>query len=201
MRHYGCLRKRALDLKRTPQDALALLDQHGRRLYALLVRLTLRSDVADDLLQDLFVKLARSDGFARAANKLAYAYRAATNLAFDWRRTAKRNATSPIDGAPASAISTTNNAPWIDLAHREEIDRILTALEQLAALGRDIVIMRYLQQESYETIAAHLGNTPHQTRALAHKAIKQLRAVLGEQPLNSNLNKPDNSAEVIHRGT
>jgi DNA-directed RNA polymerase specialized sigma24 family protein len=36
---------------------LKLLDEHGPKLDALLTRLTLRSDLAEDLLQDLFLKL------------------------------------------------------------------------------------------------------------------------------------------------
>jgi len=45
-------------------DLVAILDAHGAALHAVLYRLTLRHDAADDLLQELFVRLAGSRGFA-----------------------------------------------------------------------------------------------------------------------------------------
>ena len=38
--------------------------------------------------------------------------------------------------------------------------------------------MRYIQEESYEDIAAHIGKTPHQTRALCSKALIRLRDIM-----------------------
>lgn len=62
------------------------------RLHALLARLTLREDVAEDLLQELAMKLASSIGFSQAHQPVAYAKRAAVNLAIDWRRRRAREA-------------------------------------------------------------------------------------------------------------
>lgn len=50
---------------------------HGERLYATLTRLTLRRAVADELMQELFLRLSQSDGFDAASDKAAYAWRAA----------------------------------------------------------------------------------------------------------------------------
>ncbi len=51
-------------LSSPPHNVSKLLAEHGRQLHALLFRLTLRSDVAEDLLQDLFCKLAAATDFA-----------------------------------------------------------------------------------------------------------------------------------------
>ncbi|HEY2761830.1 MAG TPA: sigma factor, partial [Pirellulales bacterium] len=80
-------------MNRTPHDVAALLAEHGQQLHALLFRLTLRADAAEDLLQELFCRLATSKSFQHAANPAAFAYRSATNLAFDWRRANKCNPT------------------------------------------------------------------------------------------------------------
>jgi len=66
------------------ENLLAMLDRSGPHLHVLLTRLTLREDVAEELMQELFLKLSRSDGFRRAHDPVAYACRAATHLAFDW---------------------------------------------------------------------------------------------------------------------
>ena len=70
-------------MNQTTDTALAFLAEHGPRLHAILLRLTLRADVAEDLMQDLFCKLAENQRFATAASPVAYATRMATNLAFD----------------------------------------------------------------------------------------------------------------------
>jgi RNA polymerase sigma-70 factor (ECF subfamily) len=166
-------------LNPTPHDVSKLLAEHGGQLYALLFRLTLRPDVADDLLQDLFCKLARSDGFQAAKNPLGYAYQSATNLAFDWRRAKKHH---PTTGADDSVLQTSVPSPLADLICREELEQTLTAIGNLPPANRDIVVLRYLQNQSYETIADQFGKTAHQVRAIAHKAITQLRDKLEAEP-------------------
>ena len=46
------------------------------------------------------------------------------------------------------------------------------------AVAREVFVMRYIQQESYEQIAQELGKRPHQVRALCSKAMSQLRSML-----------------------
>ncbi len=72
------------------ESILVFLEEQGARLHALLVRLTLRTDVADDLMQDLFCKLSHDARWLAARNPTAYAVRMATNLAFDHRRAQAR---------------------------------------------------------------------------------------------------------------
>ena len=67
-------------------EIVEFLDEHGRVLFGLLYRVTLREDVAEDLMQDLFLKLDASEKFPSARCPLAYARRVALHLAFDWRR-------------------------------------------------------------------------------------------------------------------
>ena len=74
------------------KELLELLDKSGTNLYSLLTRLTLREDVAEELMQELFIKLSNTRGMNKIANWDAYAHKAAINLAFDWRRSHKRAA-------------------------------------------------------------------------------------------------------------
>jgi RNA polymerase sigma-70 factor (ECF subfamily) len=166
-------------LNRTADEVLLLLDEHGARLHALLLRLTLRPDVAEDLMQDLFCKLVSSDHFRAANNPAAYAIRMATNLALDYRRARRRNSQLETDAAEMFAVSTaTGPSPLADLVRREELEQTLDALGQLAPAAREIIVLRYFEREDFDSIAQQLGKTPHQARALCHKAIKRLRALL-----------------------
>ena len=164
------------------KELLELLDKSGADLYALLTRLTLREDVAEELMQELFIKLNNSRGIGNVANWNAYARRSAINLAFDWRRSQKRTVLSMGQfGEPVS----TEDSPLGKLIHSEEMQETLDAVGRLKKSSREALVMRYLQQESYDDIAEQLGKTSHQVRALCSRAIRNLRDVLSNEHKSS----------------
>jgi RNA polymerase sigma-70 factor (ECF subfamily) len=146
------------------------LEAHGAQLHALLTRLTLRPAVADDLLQDLFLKLHGANGFARASNPKAYLFKTAINLAFDWRRKQRTTEALPAESTAAG------EAPLDRMIDEEEMDQVLQALQNLPELKRRVMILRYLQQQDYAEIAREVGKTEHQVRGLCSKAIAQLQS-------------------------
>jgi RNA polymerase sigma factor (sigma-70 family) len=175
-------------LRSRQKELLELLDKSGADLYALLTRLTLREDIAEELMQELFIKLNNSRSIGKIANWNAYARRAAINLAFDWRRSQKLTVSAMGQVAePAS----NDDSPLGKLIHTEELAETLDAVGRLKKASREVLVMRYLQQESYDNIAEQLGKTSHQVRALCSRAIRNLRNVLG-----SNEHKP--SKKEIH---
>ena len=145
------------------QRLLRVLNGDGPGLHALLTRLTLRPDVAEDLMQDLFVNLGRSQGFLRSENPSAYARLAAMHVAFNWRRSRRRRREQAfcIDDPP-----TQEPGPLARMMHAEQTQRVLDELADLPQTSRDVVVMRFIESQSYEQIAQHLGRTVHQTRAL-----------------------------------
>jgi RNA polymerase sigma-70 factor (ECF subfamily) len=159
------------------EELLELLDRSGARLLALLTRLTLREDVAEELMQDLFVKLSTVSNRTRIDCMEAYARRAAIHLAFDWRRRRRKRQTSPIEDV-CEPVSPTRG-PLGDAVQKEAFEQILAAIERLNGASREAFVMRYIQQESYEAVAEQLGKTPHQVRALCFRAMNRLREMLG----------------------
>ena len=154
----------------------SLLDRGGRQLYALLVRLTLREDVADDLLQELFVRLSQSGGFQQADDPLGYARRAAIHLAFDWHRQKKRRGkVESLLEEPAA----TGASPLNVISAREDFEQVLAAMERLSELSRTCLVLHYIEQLSYLEIAEQLGATPHQVRGVCHKGIRRLQQLMG----------------------
>jgi RNA polymerase sigma factor (sigma-70 family) len=156
---------------------LEFLDRSGASLFALLTRLTLREDVAEELMQELFLKLNTAFGQATVDSWYAYARRAAINLAFDWRRRQRRRRTTALESV-AEPVSSARG-PLGDLLQAEEFDQILAAVSRLKGASREVFVMRHLQQEPYEEIARQLGKTPHQVRALCFRAMKDVRETLG----------------------
>jgi RNA polymerase sigma factor (sigma-70 family) len=167
------------------EKLLELLETSGRRLHALLYRLTLRADVAEELLQELMLRLLRSKGFARAESAESYAVRAAVNLAFDWRRRKPRYTTAK-DIAEVPHETLTDGLGR--LVQREQLETILLTLEKLSAAQREIVVMHFLEEESFEQIAERLNRTPHQVRALCQKGLQRLRAIHQHPVVESSAN-------------
>ncbi len=173
-------------LESREKKVLELLDTSGARLDALLARLTLCEQTAGDLMQELFIRLCNSKGLDNAADPFAYAWRVATNLAFQWRRTQKiKLQTLDQESPPAQ------NCPSVleKMIQAEELEQVLDATSQLSDLARDVVVMRYIEQASYEQIAQRLGKKPQHMRSVCAKALAQLRKLLVDQEKKSCLDK------------
>jgi len=158
-------------------ELLELLDESGAKLFALLTRLTLREDAAEELMQDLFVRLSGAHDQGGVDCWYAYARRTAINLAFDWRRRQGRRRSCSLEGLPERASD--DGAPLGRLIQSEEIEQVLAAIDRLSGVSREALVLRYIQQESYENIAEQLGKTVHQVRGLCFRAMTNLREMLG----------------------
>lgn len=156
------------------KELLELLDKSGTGLFTLLTRLTLRHDAAEELMQELFLKLSNSRGFEKSASRDAYARRAAINLAFDWRRKSRQAVAQEF----ACEVVSSDGSPLSKIIRTEELEGMLNAIEKLNEKGRQAIVMRYIQQQSYENIAEQIGKTPHQSRAICSKAMFRLREIM-----------------------
>jgi RNA polymerase sigma factor (sigma-70 family) len=157
------------------QRLLTLLETSGARLLGLLTRLTLRPNAAEDLLQELFIKLDRSRGLDQVKDLTGYALRAAVHLAFDWRQERKK---SPERQALRIEPPAETAGPLADLIRREELERVLASLDSLPPQTRECLVLHYVQDWSHDAIAVHLGKTAHQVRALCYKGIVNLRRLI-----------------------
>ena len=156
---------------------LQLLDTSGSSLHRLLGRLTQRQDAVGDLLQELFLRLWNSKAFDNARDPTAYAYRAAINLAFEWRRLQQMECQS----LEQDCRSMNNSSALEKMIQDEELQRVLDATSRLNDLARDVVVMRYIEQDSYEKIAEWLGKKPQHVRSVCAKAMAQLREFLKDK--------------------
>jgi RNA polymerase sigma factor (sigma-70 family) len=153
---------------------MALLVSDGARLHALLYRLMLRADLAEELMQELFLRLSRSIGFASAEYPFAYARRVVINLAMEKRRARQADPTAGAI-APDEALVQSATSPLGELIRAEQLEQILDGLSELPELSRECFVLRFIEDESYDAIAKRVGKTAHQTRGLCHSAVRQLR--------------------------
>ncbi len=162
-------------MKNRHEKLVELLEKSGATFYRLLTRLTLREDVAEELMQELFIKLSNTNDLNDVKNLSAYARRAAINLAFDWRRSNKHNHLG-LDRLQEPASN--DNSPLANMVQTEQLEQVLETIDRLNKASREVLVMRYIEEQSTDDIAEQLRKTPHQVRALCSKAMKHLRDIL-----------------------
>ncbi len=165
-------------MKNRQDKVLKLLEQHGEQLHRLLARLTRCEHTTRDLMQELFIKLSTSYGFDHADNPYAYAWKAAANLAF---RRHKHKQCYGISLEPVQLTQITNQGTLTKMIRQEQLQQVLQITATFKELARNVIVMRFIEEKTYEEIAERLGKNPDYLRSLCSKTIKQLRQKLSDQ--------------------
>lgn len=154
-------------------DLLALKNP----MYRLALRITLNSQEAEDIVQDVIIKIWKSppqsppqgeDG--GVTNLKAYALKAVRNLALD-RQRLKVNQTENIDGMDFSSGSSIEHT----LEQQERIDLIRKAMDQLPEKQRSIMQLRDFEGYSYKEIADIMEISEEQVKVNLFRARQSIR--------------------------
>ncbi|MHC4235099.1 MAG: RNA polymerase sigma factor [Planctomycetota bacterium] len=178
--------------QRDPEAFDLLVDQYGPRLYGYLYRLTGSRDDADDLLQDLFVRLVRMIGdYDHVGRFEAWIFRIATNLARDRVRRARRApVTMSLDQDVANNPGQRGASSWQGLADisgpapdapmalREDVDKMQGALGRLPAAEREVILLRHFSGMSFAEIAQAMGTPLGTALARSHRGLGKLREMM-----------------------
>ena len=118
-----------------------------------------RHDLAEDLTQDVFLKLFKSlDTFDRRANFQTWLISVSRNLCIDQYRSVRKERESiardvdPADVAPAAP----ERGAQAELEQRDRVKLLRLALDALAPTLRTAVMLRDIQELSYQEIADRL---------------------------------------------
>src|SRR5450631_1116822 len=151
---------------------------HGARVYRLAYRLTGNAHDAEDLTQDVFVRVFRSLGSYTPGTFEGWLHRITTNLSLDMVRRRARIRFEPLaDDAPDRlAGDAPTPAQVYDDTHWD--DDVQRALDALAPEFRAAVVLCDIEQLSYEEIASVLGIKLGTVRSRIHRGRSQLRAAL-----------------------
>jgi RNA polymerase sigma-70 factor (ECF subfamily) len=176
--------------KRKDPDAFeCIIDAYGKRLLGYLYRLTGSRDDAEDLLQELFLRVVRMiDGYEHDGRFLGWLFRIATNLVRDRvRRLARlpRTVTLPhsaeADGAGATWMAAGDlrgSPPDAPMVFHEEVDALQRALARLPAAEREVIMLRHFAELSFAEIAECMGTPLGTALARGHRGLGKLRELM-----------------------
>jgi RNA polymerase sigma-70 factor (ECF subfamily) len=156
-------------------DALDLLFvRHHRRLYGFLARLTGDRHVAEDLVQEVFLRLLRfRTSYSGDGSFVAWLFRIARNVAAD--QFARRRAVDPIDPDTAAVDEPSALDRMVTDERRERYER---ALRTLPAEHREALLLRGTEGLPYRDVAAALGCSEGAARVRVHRALVAIKRTL-----------------------
>lgn len=156
----------------------ALYRTHAGRLYTLLLRMTGATDVAEDLLQEVFLTAHRKLALFRGESSLGtWLYRMAVNQCLDFlrgRQAKMARATASLDDE--AAVEPAAPAPLVPSAvSRIDLER---AIAQLPDGCRTAFVLHDVEGFEHHEVAALLGIAEGTSKSQVHKARLKLRATL-----------------------
>lgn len=154
-----------------------------KRLFALRLR---SAAAAEDLIQDLYVKVAAWPPDADIGNPDALLYRMATNLMLDRIRAERR--TTARDAAWVDANATRAGAEFVDeqasaeriVAGRQRAEQLGAAIQALPPQTRQAFVLHKLDGLTHAEAARRLGVSQKTVEKQVSAALRKLAAALGD---------------------
>ena len=138
----------------------AIVRQHRRKVFNLAYKFVGKHDEAEDLTQDIFLKIFKALAtFDRRANFQTWIISISRNLCIDHYRSVRKERETIAREVDAATLSPASKdaSPLKALEHRDMRELLRKALEHLPLTLRTAVVMRDLQELSYQEIADALG--------------------------------------------
>lgn len=153
-------------------------DTYGIRLYRYALVLVQRQRDAEDVVQNVFVRLAgRTDGdLPEMRNVSAYLFQAVRNEAASCLRRRRRSRARETDLGAAEYLVGANGVPADDGRRR----RIAHALGRLGPEQREVVALHAFEGLTFAEIAALLGHSPHTVASRYRLGVAKLARWLRE---------------------
>ncbi len=159
----------------------AIFQKEGKRLYHLAYRLSGNEADAQDIVQEVFMKVYdKIERFEGRAEIFTYLYRIAFNLWCNMLRKRKKWFSFDPDQLEVYLSSRSNSDfPGNRLQEKQnKVELVRSALEKLAPQERFIVILRDIEEYSYHEISGILKCRPGTVKSRLARAREKLRIIL-----------------------
>jgi RNA polymerase sigma-70 factor, ECF subfamily len=137
----------------------AIVRQHWRKVFNVAYKFVGKHDEAEDLTQDIFLKIFKSlKTFDRRANFQTWLISVSKNLCIDHYRSARKERETIDRDVNAGDLAPTSSdiGPYVALERSDRREMLRRALEELTPSLRSAVMLRDIQELSYQEIALQL---------------------------------------------
>ena len=157
-------------------DALGeLFERHHRPVFHFLNRTTGDPGAAEDLVQEVFVRILKYRHTYEADSRFdTWLFRIARNARTDHYR---RRAPAAAPEADALEVPSHQPGPAQQLERQIEVVQLERALRQLPEEPRDLLVLARYHGMPYDQIAETLGIETGAVKVRVHRAMKQLRTL------------------------
>ncbi len=156
-----------------------LVRDHTRLIFTVCYRLVHDYQEAENLTQDTFLTAYRAIGRFEGDHYKPWLVRIAVNKSKDYLKSAGHALTDPAEPETLDAYPAASSFVQ-DTERRETVDLVRDACEKLPEPYREVALMRFMEDKSYEEIAAVLGRPLKTVQTQGLRAREKLRRTLKE---------------------
>lgn len=165
---------------RDPDGLAAAYDRYARSVYSLLVRITRDKSAAEDLLQELFLRVwnhAR-DFDASRGNLELWILTIARNIAIDYTRSAGSRFASRLDATEHLDALCSKGNPSAPESRITNVESIRKAFAALSVEEKRVMELAYFEGLSQSEIAGRLQQPLGTVKSRVRAALQRLRTAL-----------------------
>jgi RNA polymerase sigma-70 factor (ECF subfamily) len=165
----------------------AIVRQYRRKVFNVAYKFVGRHDEAEDLTQDIFLKIFKSlETFDRRANFQTWLISVSRNLCIDHYRSVRKERETidrDVDAGALAPISKSQGQMAM-MEQRDRVELLRAAMHALPKTLRTAVLMRDIQEMSYHEIAHKLrlpeGTVKSRINRGRNELARQIRKLRGE---------------------
>jgi len=166
-----------------------IVQQNWRKVFNVAYKFVGKHDEAEDLTQDIFLKIFRALAtFDRRANFQTWIISISRNLCIDHYRSVRKERQTIAREVDAGELqpASTDRGPYQAAEHQDMRVLLKQALQSLPLTLRTAVVLRDLQELSYQEIADRLGLPEGTVKSRINRGrielARQLRRLQDKQP-------------------
>jgi len=165
--------------RRDPQALAELYDRYGRLAYSLILRVVRDTGVAEDLVQETFLRVwNRVQGFDAERGAVGpWLLAVARNRAIDYLRSTTGRARNSLELEAAEHPALYSDMEK-DLLLSDKARRVKAALQKLSPKQREVIELAYFEGLSQSEMAERMGEPLGTVKTWVRTALKNLREEL-----------------------
>jgi RNA polymerase sigma-70 factor (ECF subfamily) len=159
-----------------PQELEILFHEHHDHVFRAAYRVTGSAVDAEDVLQTVFLRLARrKEKLDLSPSPGSYLHRAAVNASLDLLRSRTRSRSVSLEEVEPFSLEDSEPSPETQYVGRELQNQIRRAIAKLSPKAAELVVLKYFEGRSNLEIAQMLGTSQMVIGVLLHRARAKLR--------------------------